>query len=192
MGATLAVVPAANAHRSKPAGPAEGIRIESLTHGQMAVLSRYRGQIMNLAKSRIDTDEPFRRVMNYANIQFSACLWGLAPGAISDETSPFNECAHAYLAATRLVLMRMREMAGPHPRVDALASSIETDMVMNQASLVLCQFSAEAFYTGRVVYPDWRGVFSHLPSLASLGVVGLVMAGGFFAAMRPIRRRPYA
>ncbi len=69
--ALLAFTPAANAHGFRPVGPAEGIRIESLTHGQMAVLARYRGQIMNLAASRTDTDEPFRRVMNYASIQFS-------------------------------------------------------------------------------------------------------------------------
>ncbi|MGB3644980.1 MAG: hypothetical protein WBG88_09995 [Mesorhizobium sp.] len=188
--ALLAFMPAANAHGFRPAGPAEGIRIESLTHGQMAVLARYRGQIMNLAASRTDTDEPFRRVMNYASIQFSVCLWGLAPGSISDEASPFNECAHAYLAATRSVLMRMQAMAGPHPRVDALASRIDADMVRNRASLVLCQFSDEAYHTGSVVYPHWPGAFSHPPSLAALGALGCVVAGGFFAMARPVRQRP--
>lgn len=155
----------------------------------MAVLSRYRREIMDLAALRIDTDEPFRRVMNYANIQFSACMWGLAPGAVSDETSPFNECSHAYLAATRAALMRMLDMPGPHPRIDALASRIDADMVRHQASLVLCRFSDEAFHTGSVVYPDWRGVLSHPPSLAAFGAFGLALAGGFYAAARPLRQR---
>lgn len=186
--AAFSFVPSSDAHGFRPAGPAEGLRIESLTHGQMAVLADYRREIMALAALRTNTDEPFRRVMNYANIQFSLCLWGLAPGGVSDETSPFNECSHAYLAATRAVLLRMREMAGPHPRVDALASRIDADMVRHQASLVLCQFSDEAFYTGNVVYPDWRGVFSHPPSLAALGILCCFVAGGSLAAAHRFRR----
>lgn len=158
----------------------------------MAVLTRYRREIMNLAALRVDTDEPFRRIMNYANIQFSACLWGLAPRAITDETSPFNECSHAYLAATRTVLMQMRETSGPRQRIEALTSEIDADMVRHQASLVLCQFSDEAFYTGSVVHPDWRGVLSHPPSLAALGILGCVAAGASFAAARPLRRKPSA
>jgi hypothetical protein len=39
------------------------------------------------------------RIENYVNLQSFACLWGLVPGSLKDEGSPFNECAHAYLAA---------------------------------------------------------------------------------------------
>lgn len=189
LAATLAFAPMATAHGSRPTGPVEGLRIESLTHGQMAVLARYRAAIMNLAAVRTNTDEPFRRIMNYASIQFSMCLWGLAPGGISDETSPFNECSHAYLAATRTVLMRMKAMGGPDAKIDALISRIDADMVRNQASLVLCEFSDEAFYTGNVIRPDWRAVVTHKPSMAAMGALGLFVAGSFFVAARKLKRQ---
>ena len=62
---------------------------------------------MDLASRAVDTSEPFRRVLNYAEIQYSYCLWGRMPGSVTDEESPFNECAHAYLAATKAVLLAM-------------------------------------------------------------------------------------
>lgn len=187
--ALLAAAPAF-AHGGRPSGPSEGIRIESLTHGQMAVLADYRGEILDLAARSGQTDEPFRRVLNYANIQFSFCMWGLMPGSVTDEESPFNECSHAYLAAVRDVLLRMQAMPGPHPRVGALASRIDADMVRNRASLVLCQYSDEAFHTGDVIYPDWRKAPSHPPSLAAFAGFGLLAAGGLVAIARTTRRTP--
>lgn len=175
------------AHGGRTAGPVEGISISSLTHGQMAVLADYHEEILDLAARRGATDEPFRRVLNYTQIQYAFCMWGLAPRSIADERSPFNECSHAYLAATRDVLLRMREMPGSHAHVEALASRIDADMVRNRASLVLCQFSGEAFDTASMIYPDWRGIFTHLPSLAAFAGLGLFAAGGIFAAMRVTR-----
>jgi hypothetical protein len=183
----FAWAPGTSAHGFRPAGPAEGIRIPSLTHGQMAVLAGYRGEIMDLAARHADTDEAFRRVMNYANIQYSVCMWGLVPGSITDETSPFNECSHGYLAATRTVLQRMQDMPAPHPRVDDLASRIDADMVRHQASLVLCQYSDEAFYTGAVIYPNWPDVLKYPPSLMAFGAFGLFAIGAFGAVVRATR-----
>jgi hypothetical protein len=185
----LAATPAM-AHGGRPAGAVEGIRIESLTHGQMAVLADYRGEILDLAARSGETDEPFRRVLNYANIQFSFCMWGLMPGSVKDEESPFNECSHAYLAAVRDVFLRMQALPGPHRRVDALASRIDADMVRNRASLVLCQYSDEAFYTGDVVYPDWRNVLSHPSSLATFAGFWLLAAGGLVTLARATRQAP--
>lgn len=73
-------------------------------------MSDYRSGIIDLASRAVDTNEPFRRMLNYAEIQYSYCLWGRMPGSVTDEESPFNECAHAYLAATKAVLLSMREM----------------------------------------------------------------------------------
>ncbi|MGO7624330.1 hypothetical protein ACC687_40870, partial [Rhizobium ruizarguesonis] len=47
-----------------------------ISHGEMAVMSDYRSGIIDLASRAVDTNEPFRRMLNYAEIQYSYCLWG--------------------------------------------------------------------------------------------------------------------
>ena len=147
----------------------------------MAVIAGYRGDILDLAARQIRTDETFRRLTNYANIQFSFCMWGLVPGSITDEASPFNECSHAYLAATQAVLLRMRATPDPHPSVDALVSRIDMDMLRNRASLMLCRYSDENFDTGEVISPNWAGVLSHPTSLATFAGLALVLAASVAA-----------
>ncbi len=166
-------------------GPASGIPIPSLTHGQMAVVALYRGEIEHLADRQMPTDATFRRLLNYARIQQTYCLWGLAPGSLSDETSPFNECSHAYLAAFRAVLQHMREMPGGKGAVDELISRMDADMVRRQASFVLCGFSGEPFNTANVLMPDFRGVLSHPPTLASFGtlLLGLLATAAFMRTL---------
>lgn len=183
----------AGAHGARIAdGPASGITIPNLTHGQMAVIARHRGEILRLAAMQIDTDETFRRLMNYANLQFAFCLWGAVPGSVADEASPFNECSHAYLAATRAVLMRMRERPGEHPVVDDLVTRIDMAMLRNHASLVLCQYSGETFDTGRMIWPDWPGVLAHPPSLAAFAGFAILLTGGIAGVGRATRpRRKY-
>jgi len=177
------------------AGPVTGIPIPNLTHGQMAVIADHFGEILDLAAGQVRKDEPFRRLMNYANIQFSFCLWGLVPGGVTDEASPFNECSHAYLAAARAVLTRMLDDPARTPAVDALVSRVEVEMLMNRASLVLCQYSSETFDTARIIRPDWRGVLGHPPSLAAFAGAGVLAAGGigailFATSPRRTRRTP--
>ncbi|MDG4876919.1 hypothetical protein P9273_17640 [Mesorhizobium sp. WSM4935] len=170
MATTLLVILAtsAQAHNGSSAPPPPGIQIPSLTHGQMAVIARYRGDILDLAQRQTATDPTFRRLYNHGNLQFTYCLWGLMPGSLSDEESPFNECSHAYLATAKALLTHMATMPSAEREAKALISDIDAEMVRSGASWILCQYSGEAFSTGAVVEPRWRDMFFHLPSLAVL------------------------
>jgi hypothetical protein len=167
---TLLVILAtsAQAHNGSSAPPPPGIQIPSLTHGQMAVIARYRGDILDLAQRQTATDPTFRRLYNHGNLQFTYCLWGLMPGSLSDEESPFNECSHAYLATAKALLTYLATRPSAEREAKALISDIDAEMVRSGASWILCQYSGEAFSTGAVVEPRWRDMFFHLPSLAVL------------------------
>ena len=65
----------------------------------MAVIRDNLPAIRALASARLGFDLTTWRLEDYLNLQSFACLWGIVPGSITDEESPFNECAHAYLAA---------------------------------------------------------------------------------------------
>jgi hypothetical protein len=158
----------AQAHDGSSAPPHPGIQIPSLTHGQMAVLARYRGDILDLAQRQTVTDPTFRRLYNHGNLQFTYCLWGLMPGSLGDEESPFNECSHAYLATAKALLTYMATMPSAERQAKALISDIDAEMVRSGASWILCHYSGEAFSTGAVVEPRWRDMVFHLPSLAVL------------------------
>ena len=158
----------AQAHGSSSAPPPPGIQIPSLTHGQMAVIARYRGDILDLAKRQTVTDPTFRRLYNHGNLQFTYCLWGLMPGSLGDEESPFNECSHAYLATAKALLTYMATMPSAERQAKALISDIDAEMVRSGASWILCQYSGEAFSTGAVIEPRWQDTVFHLPSLAVL------------------------
>jgi hypothetical protein len=110
------------AHRiSTRSGPRpEGVSIPSLTHGQMAVIRDNLPAIRVLAGDRLGFDLTTWRLEDYLNLQSFACLWGIVPGSIMDEDSPFNECAHAYLAAGRALLLQLsRESSADHKSIDA-------------------------------------------------------------------------
>ena len=178
--AALAGAEAAGAHGMRAGSDMSGIAIPSLGHGEMAVIAPYRSEIMDLALSAADTDEPFRRVLNFAQIQYAYCLWGVMPGSLSDEESPFNECAHAYLAATKAVLLSMRGMPAEAARAGAIASRLDAALVASGLAMVLCQFSAESFNTADIVAPRWSGIPLHMPSAAaSLSFVAALSAGGW-------------
>lgn len=158
----------AEAHSGSFAPPPPGIQIPSLTHGQMAVIARYRGEILELAQHQTATDPTFRRLYNHGNLQYTYCLWGLMPGSLADEESPFNECSHAYLATAKALLTHMATMPSAERNAKALISDIDADMVRSGASWILCQYSGESFSTGAVVEPRWRDMVFHLPSLCVL------------------------
>ena len=173
---------------------ADGIAISSLTHGQMAVIARHRAAILGMAARHYPPDDAVRRLGNYAEIQRFWCLWGLMPGTISDEASPFNLCAHAYLAASRDALLRLQQLRPADGALQALIHRIEADMIETGASLILCEYSAEGFNTALLIRPDWSGLFQHIPSLAvtvigGLGVATLGAAGLRVAAVGARRRR---
>lgn len=180
----LAAAPA-HAHGTRPAGPASGISIPGLTHGQMAVIADYRRAILSLAARQPQTDETFRRLLNYAEIERAYCLWGLVPGSVSDEGSPFNECSHAYLAATKALLAYMRDMPGQKETVGTLISDIDADMVRNGASFVLCRYSEEPFNTASFILPRWRDIPFHPASL----LTAMLFALGLAACARLLARR---
>lgn len=141
----------------------------------MAVIASYRGAIIDLAQRQTVTDPTFRRLYNHGNLQYTYCLWGMMPGSLGDEQSPFNECSHAYLAAAKALLAYMAAMPGAEKPAKALISDIDADMVRTGASWILCQFSGETFSTGEVIEPRWRDMFFHLPSLLVLIIVSAAL-----------------
>ncbi|APO76056.1 hypothetical protein AM571_CH03262 [Rhizobium etli 8C-3] len=177
----------ASAHSSSSAGSRAGIPISEISHGEMAVIAEYRDRIIDLASQAIDTNEPFRRVLNYAQIQYSYCFWGQMPGSVTDERSPFNECAHAYLAATKAVLIAMRAMPQEAAAASAIIADADAAMVQRGLSLITCRFSGEAFNTADIVRPRWSEIATHAASMASLsGLVGVLFAA-FLVAKRLLR-----
>jgi hypothetical protein len=179
----------AQAHSGSSVPPPPGIQIPSLTHGQMAVIARYRGDILALAQAQTVTDPTFRRLYNHGNLQYTYCLWGLMPGSLGDEESPFNECSHAYLATAKALLTYMATMPSAAHEAKALISAIDAEMVRSGASWILCQYSGEAFSTGAVVGPRWRDMFFHLPSLAVVlaTIAALVTAAWSISGARRAR-----
>lgn len=178
---------AAFGHGTNSGPQAPGVQIPGLTHGQMAVIARYRSDILALASEQTETDLTFRRLVNYGNVQYTYCLWGIVPGSTSDEQSPFNECSHAYLSATKTILEHMKTMPGSKQAAEQLVSEIDADMVLSGASWVLCQFSGEQFSTGKVIEPQWRGVLLHWPSLLAFSGTAVISFGIVFVLFKPRR-----
>lgn len=175
------------AHSRSAGGSHAGLDIPEISHGEMAVISDYRGRIVDLASRAVDTNEPFRRALNYAEIQYSYCLWGQMPGSVTDEESPFNECAHAYLAAAKVVLLSMREMPREAAAADEIISAVDADMVRRSLALITCRFSSEAFNTADVVKPRWSKVPFHTASMVSLTGLAALLALVLFALGRFLR-----
>jgi hypothetical protein len=192
--ALLAASPS-EAHRIARTGgpPPDGIAIPSLTHGQMAVIADNLSAIRALASARIGSDMTTWRLKDYLSLQSFACFWGLVPGSITDEASPFNECSHAYLAAARALLLHLRETPrADREAIDALIGKIEAEMLVNGASLTLCRFSDEPFNTNEIVFPRWSEAPTHPPTLAFAAVVFVAIAGTAWSAWprRSVRREP--
>jgi hypothetical protein len=157
--------------------PAESISIPTLSHGQMAVIADNRAAILDLAAQQMPTDPTMRRLEAFINLQFFDCFWGLVPGSVEDESSPFNECSHAYLAATRALLLHLQEMPGDRTKAHALVARIENEMLDNNASLVLCRYSDEPFNTAERIPPHWGEILFHLPTLITFSGLALLIAG---------------
>jgi hypothetical protein len=137
---------------------------------------------------QIPSDPTMRRLEGFVNLQFFDCLWGMVPGSVEDETSPFNECSHAYLAATRALLMHSATMPGDRATVRTLIAKIERQMLDNNASLVMCRYSDEPFNTAERIQPHWREIRFHLPSLLTFGGAAALAVGGAAIGARRIRR----
>jgi hypothetical protein len=183
------------AHRlsTRNGPPPEGISIPSLTHGQMAVIADNLPAIRALASARTGFDLTTRRMKDYLNLQSFACLWGIVPGSITDENSPFNECAHAYLAAGRALLLQLsREPDADRKSIDVLISKIEVEMLADGASMNLCRYSDQPFNTNEVIWPHWGEIPFH-PRTAALAAAAFFAMGVAAWGVRPrrhVRREP--
>ncbi len=82
LAALAAVIPAAAHHRGVPhEGPAIGVTIPAISHGEMQIIAKYRTRILDLAAGQPVTDPTLRRLANFVSLQYFACFRGLVPGA---------------------------------------------------------------------------------------------------------------
>ena len=186
----VALAAPAWAHREGPGreAPENAIIIPNLSHGQMAVIANNRAAILDLAAQQMPTDPTMRRLEAFINLQFFDCLWGMAPGSVEDENSPFNECSHAYLAATRALLLHLQSMPGDRTAVRALVAKIENEMLENNSSLVMCRYSDESFNTAERIQPHWAEIPFHLPTLMTFAGLALLTTGCAGLGIRQMRR----
>jgi hypothetical protein len=186
--ATMLAAPAwAHGQAASPAASAAGLAIPGIAHGQMAVFARNRPAILDLASQQNPTDLTMRRLQSFVNLQYFACVWGLAPGGVDDEDSPFNECSHAYLAATRALLAHLQAMPGDRSRADALAAKIEGEIARQDPWQVICQFSNGAYNTDEVIWPHWGEILAR--PIKNPGFALGALAIGFCASMILWRHR---
>ena len=178
------------AHHAPTGRPTDaiGISIPSLSHGQMQVIADNLPAIQDLAARQDPTDLTMRRLQDFVNLQRFACLWGMVPGTLTDEASPFNECAHSYLAGARALLLHLQQMpGGDRAGVEALVSKIELEMLSANASLVLCRYSDEPFNTNVVIAPHWGEIPLHPPSLMTFAALAVLLCAAALP-MRGVRR----
>lgn len=166
-----------------------GIPITSITHGEMAIIDRHRADVFALAHQVRRSDPTFQTLLRYGQLQYSDCLWGLVPKAISDEASPFNECSHAYLAATKEVLLRMKTMPEVEKAAGEIVSRISFEAAREGAAFIGCIYSGEGFNTADLVRPQWHDVPFHWPTLLTLGAAFGFLPAMAFAASRLFRRK---
>jgi hypothetical protein len=167
-------------HQPLYKGAHVGVAVPAITHGEILVVAKYRVQILDLAARQPRTDPTLRRLAGFVSLQHFACFWGLVPGSLSDETSPFNECSHAYVAGARALLAHMVEMPGDQSAARALKARIETELASDPAFGVLCSNSREAFDSGIVIGPDWQLAPAHLPTILSFFALVVLAAAGFW------------
>ncbi|MGC2781740.1 MAG: hypothetical protein WA418_39495 [Bradyrhizobium sp.] len=177
----IAAAAPARAHHPRPTdGTLIGVVVPAIGHGEMLVVARYRSDILDLAQRQPLTDPTLRRLMGFVSLQHFACLWGLVPGSLTDEASPFNECSHADVAGTRALLAHMGTMPGDQSAAKALEARIAADIAADPVFAALCSNSSETFDSGVIVGPEWRLAPSHGPTvLTCLSVLVLAAAGAW-------------
>lgn len=172
-------IPAAAHHRSAPRdGTVLGVAVPAITHGQMLVLAKYRATILDLAARQPVTDPTLRRLEGFISLQYFACFRGLVPGSLSDELSPFNECAHAYLAGTRALLAHMAHMPGDQSAAKALQERINAEIASDPIYGSFCSNSEQVFDSAIIVPPDWTMFTSHPPTVLTFAAFTLLVSAG--------------
>ncbi|GLH79429.1 hypothetical protein SSBR45G_43380 [Bradyrhizobium sp. SSBR45G] len=176
--ASLFTVVPVRAHHPRPSdGTLVGLAIPAIGHGEMQVVARHRSDILDLAARQARTDATLRRLMGFVSLQHFACWWGLVPGSLTDEASPFNECAHADMAGIRALLAHLSTMPGAQSAASALEARIAADIAADPAFAALCSNSSETFDSGVVIGPEWRLLPLHAPTVLT-GLFLLALAAG--------------
>ncbi|MFY9877607.1 MAG: hypothetical protein WAL20_18500 [Rhodomicrobium sp.] len=179
LAAIAAVIPAAAHHRGVPHdGPVLGVAIAAITHGEMLLIAKYRTLILDLAARQPVTDPALRRLEGFVSLQYFTCFRGLVPGSLSDESSPFNECSHAYLAGTRALLAHIVQMPGDQSAAKALQERINAEIASDPAFGAFCSNSQEVFDSATIVTPDWTMLPAHLPTVLTLSAFMLLISAG--------------
>ena len=176
------------AHHQRKNLNTTGISIPNLAHGQLRIVSTYWSAILNLADHQISPDLETRTLQNFANLQYAYCLWGLAPGSLTYENNPFNECSHAYLAASRELLDRLRQKAETRAEAEMIVQKINTAMLIDPSAFQLCANSLQPFNTAQIIMPEWANVTFN-PLAVLLGAIILGASAGLFALGRAGRPR---
>jgi hypothetical protein len=174
----------AEAHHRPGDAPVQGLAIAGLTHGEVAIVAAHRAKILALAERQGRTDPTFRRLWNYANIQRAYCLWGLVPGSLADEESPFNGCSHAFASALKALLLHMQGMPDTPAAARALAERIAGEVRADPAAAAPCGYSGDTFDTAEIVQPLWRDVPGHPASLLTFAGAALAILAGLALAWR--------
>jgi hypothetical protein len=124
------------------------------------------------------------------SLQTFECFWGLVPGSLSDERSPFNECTHAYLAGVRALLAHMTAMPGNQSAARELEARMADEIASDPSTDVVCSNSSETFDSADVIGPDWQLAPMHMPTVLTFsGLAMLVVAGLAVAGRRRLFRR---
>jgi len=188
--ATLAgIIPAAAHHQGVAhEGPAIGVAIPAISHGEMQIIAKYRTRILDLAARQPVTDPTLRRLAGFVSLQYFACFRGLVPGSLSDELSPFNECSHAYLAGTRALLAHMVEMPGDQSAAKALRERIDAELASDPAFGALCSNSQQVFDSAIIVPPEWTMIPAHPPTVLTFCALTLLIGAGAGALFYRSRR----
>ena len=182
-----ASMPASAHHQPPHEGTIVGVAIPAIAHGEMLVVAKYRAEILDLAARQPRTDPALRRLAGFVSLQRFACFWGLVPGSLSDETSPFNECSHAYVAGARALLIHMVAMPGDQSSARALEARIDAETASDPAFGALCSNSGEAFDSGIIIGPDWQRAPAHLPTVLTFFALLVFAAAGLWGIPRLVQ-----
>ncbi len=180
----LAVTPARAHHQGSSDGPIRGVAILAISHGEMPIVARYRSQVLDLAARQPVTDPTLRRLTGFVSLQTFACFWGLVPGSLADEQSPFNECSHAYLAGVRELLVHMTAMPGDQSAAKALEARMDAELAANPDRNAVCSHSGQIFDSADVIGPDWQLAPLHLPTVLTFSAFVALLVAGFAVAGR--------
>lgn len=172
-------------------GPRAGLPIPPISHGEMMLVDEQLDEIVALAERQAASDGPMRRLYNHYGVQFAYCFWGLAPGSVTREDSPFNPCAHAYLATAKQLLVVMSREPASSVAAHAILDRLEARRRATPEAGEICSSSGETFDTAAVVRPRLTEVVRDPAFTFIAAGAMLVLASGGLAASsmrRPSRK----